>query len=111
MLKELEIDKYLLSFNDVFCENDKKDNTVLYKIKKDNDDSLFAVVYHDSNPLRISLRCDRLLAKRLRDTYETVMAGVNLSSRDWNTIICTGQLSSEQIFDLARLSYQLAVSL
>jgi predicted DNA-binding protein (MmcQ/YjbR family) len=111
MLKESEINSYLLSFDNTFSELSEKGKVILYKVKKNDNESLFAVVYHESDPVRISLRCDEILAKRLRETYETVMTGVNLNRKEWNTIVCTGQLSGDQIFDLIRLSYQLTVSL
>ena len=58
-------------------------------------------------PLRVSLKCDPQLAEILREKYETVVPGYHLNKKHWNTIICSGQLSDDEIKDLARLSYDL----
>jgi predicted DNA-binding protein (MmcQ/YjbR family) len=47
----------------------------------------------------------------LREKYETVLPGYHLNKKHWNTIICSGQLGDEEVFDLARLSYQLVAQL
>ena len=81
----------------------------MYKLGRDNDGKgkIVAIVQEGSNPLRVSLKCDPLLAQNLREKYETVLPGYHLNKKHWNTIICSGQLSDEEVFDLARLSYQL----
>lgn len=66
-----------------------------------------AIVSEGSQPLRISLKCEPKLAEHLREKYESVLPGYHLNKKHWNTIICTGQLTDEEILDLARLSYQL----
>ena len=68
---------------------------------------MLALVQENSKPLRVSLKCDPLLAQNLREKYETVLAGYHLNKKHWNTIICSGQLTDDEIFDLARLSYEL----
>ena len=68
---------------------------------------MFALIADGSKPLRLSLKCDPQLAETLREKYETVVPGYHLSKKHWNTIICSGQLSDQEIFDLANLSYQL----
>lgn len=78
----------------------------VYKV----DDKMFALVVEESNPVKISLRCDPLLAQTLREKYESVMPGDRLSKRHWNTILLTGQLSTEEVQDLIRHSYILATS-
>lgn len=71
---------------------------------------MFALIQEGSNPLRVSLKCDPLLAQNLREKYETVLPGYHLNKKHWNTIICSGQLSDDEIKDLARLSYELVVA-
>lgn len=68
---------------------------------------MFALIQDESSPLRVSLKCDPVLAETLREQYETVLAGYHLNKKHWNTIICSGQLSNEEIFDFLRHSYQL----
>jgi len=81
----------------------------VYKFGKENDGAgkMLALVQENSKPLRVSLKCDPLLAQNLREKYETVLAGYHLNKKHWNTIICSGQLTDDEIFDLARLSYEL----
>jgi len=46
----------------------------------------------------------------LREKYETVLPGQKLNQKKWNTIILSGQLSDDEIFDLIRHSYNLATN-
>ena len=104
-----ELEEYLLSFPDTWLDYPFGEGTSVYKVgNKDTDDAkLFAIIADDSKPLRVSLKCDPLLAKTLREKYETVVPGYHLNKKHWNTILCTGQLDDEEIKDLARLSYRL----
>ena len=68
---------------------------------------MFALIDDKSSPLRVSLKCDPILAETLREKYETVVAGYHLNKKHWNTIILTGQLTDDEVKDLANLSYQL----
>ena len=77
--------------------------TAVYKV----DDKIFAIIAEKSNPVRVSLKCDPQLAVTLRERYETVVPGYHLNKKHWNTIICTGQLSDDEIHDLVRHSYHL----
>jgi len=70
-------------------------------------DKMFALISDSSNPVRISLKCDPLLAEQLREKYETVMPGYHLNKKHWNTIVCSGQLTEQQIKDLIIHSYHL----
>lgn len=71
------------------------------------DDKMFALVQEGSEPVRLSLKCDPLLAETLRGRYETVMPGYHLNKKHWNTILLTGQLNWEEIKDLINHSYNL----
>lgn len=68
---------------------------------------MFAIIKEGSSPLSLSLKCDPLLAKTLRERYESVMPGYHLNKKHWNTILMTGQLSFDEIKDLIRHSYEL----
>ena len=85
------------------------EDVAVYKFGRDNDGAgkMVALVREGSKPLRVSLKCDPLLAQNLREKYETVLPGYHLNKKHWNTIICSGQLTDEEVFDLARLSYRL----
>ena len=104
-----EFEAYILGLPGVWLDYPFGEGTAVYKYGKDNDGAgkIVALVQEGSKPLRLSLKCDPLLAQNLREKYETVLPGYHLNKKYWNTIICSGQLSDDEIFDLARLSYEL----
>lgn len=104
-----ELEEYLLSFPNVWLDFPFGEGTSVYKVghKETGNGKMFALIDDGSKPLRVSLKCDPILAETLREKYETVVPGYHLNKKHWNTIICTGQLSDDEIKDLAHLSYQL----
>lgn len=104
-----ELEDYLLSFPNTWLDFPFGEGTSVYKVghKETDEGKLFAIIADSSNPLRVSLKCDPQLAEILREKYETVVPGYHLNKKHWNTIICSGQLSDEEIKDLALLSYRL----
>ncbi|MEI6236985.1 MAG: MmcQ/YjbR family DNA-binding protein [Candidatus Saccharibacteria bacterium] len=71
------------------------------------DNKMFALIAEDTDPLRLSLKCDPQLAEILREKYETILPGYHLNKKHWNTIILTGQLPWEEIQGFIRHSYEL----
>lgn len=102
-----EFEEFMLSLPKVWLDYPFGEDTAVYKFGDKPNDKIAAIVAEKSNPLRVSLKCDPLLAEHLREKYESVLPGHHLNKKHWNTIICSGQLSDDEIFDLARLSYQL----
>ena len=104
-----EIETYLLEFPNTWLDFPFGEGTSVYKVgnKEANDGKIYAIIADGSKPLRVSLKCDPVLAVSLREKYETVLPGHHLSKKHWNTILLTGQLDDEEIKDLARLSYRL----
>lgn len=111
-MKQAEADRFLLELEGTWLSFPFGEDQRVYKYGDESKDEgkIFAIIQQDSDPLRISLRCDSQLAELLREKYETVVPGVNLNKKYWNTIICSGQLNDEEIKDLIRLSYQLAMT-
>lgn len=70
-------------------------------------DKMFALIAEKTEPLRVSLKCDPLLAELLRKKYATVMPGYHLNKKHWNTILVTGQWDEEEFKGLIRHSYEL----
>lgn len=103
-----DFERFLLEFPGVTVDYSFDKETVAYRYGEGEDSQIVAFVAKESQPLRVSLKCDPQLARNLREKYETVLPGQNLHKKYWNTIICSGQLSSDEVFDLARLSYRLA---
>jgi predicted DNA-binding protein (MmcQ/YjbR family) len=104
-----EFEEYLLSFPNTWLDFPFGEGTSVYKVghKETGEGKLFALIQDGSDPLRVSLKCDPQLAATLRERYESVQPGYHLSKKHWNTIICSGQLEKDELFDLARLSYNL----
>jgi predicted DNA-binding protein (MmcQ/YjbR family) len=107
-----EIETYLLSFPNTWLDFPFGEGTSVYKAgdKESGEGKIFAIIADGSKPLRVSLKCDPQLATTLRDKYESVLPGYHLNKKHWNTIICSGQLTDEEIKDLANLSYQLVTT-
>ena len=97
------VEAYVLSMPNARLEYPFGENVAVYKVG----DKMFALISEKSSPVQISLKCDPLLAKTLRERYESVMPGYHLNKKHWNTIVLTGQLSWEEVQDLIRHSYLL----
>lgn len=104
-----ELEDYLLEFPNTWLDFPFGEGTSVYKVghKETGEGKLFAIIADGSKPLRVSLKCDPLLAETLREKYETIVPGYHLNKKHWNTVICTGQVPDDEIKDLARLSYNL----
>lgn len=104
-----QLEDYLLSFPNTWLDFPFGEGTSVYKAghKETGQGKLYALIADSSDPLRVSLKCDPQLAEHLREKYESVQPGYHLNKKHWNTVICSGQLSDQEIFDLARLSYDL----
>jgi predicted DNA-binding protein (MmcQ/YjbR family) len=104
-----ELEEYILSFPKVWLDFPFGENTSVYKIghKETGEGKMFALIAEGSKPVRLSLKCDPILAESLREKYETVLPGYHLNKKHWNTIICSGQVSDDDLKDLIRLSYRL----
>jgi len=104
-----EIENYIVKKPGVWLDYPFGEGAAVYKVGPKDAGKMFALIKEGSDPAVISLKCDPVLAQSLRETYETVMAGYHLNKKHWNTIICSGQLEDQQIFDLIELSYRLVV--
>ena len=104
-----DIEEFLLAFPGTWLDFPFGEGTSVYKVgnKELGEGKLFAIVPDNSKPLKVSLKCDPQLAQNLRDKYESVLPGYHLNKKHWNTILITGQLSDDEIKDLARHSYLL----
>ena len=69
----------------------------------------YAYLQTDKQLWRLSLRSEAELAKLLRSKYEEVLPGQKLNPRVWNTVVLSGQLSTDEVIALIDHSYQLAL--
>lgn len=114
------VEDYILGLPNVVREYPFGEGVAVYKVNKSTSDVLgqvtqigkmFALITEGKEPLQISLKCDPLLAKTLRDKYESVMPGYHLNKKHWNTILLSGQLSWSEVQDLIHHSYNLVSGL
>ncbi|MFZ0042985.1 MAG: MmcQ/YjbR family DNA-binding protein, partial [Solirubrobacteraceae bacterium] len=60
---------------------------------------MFALSRLLGEPLRVSLKCDPLLAEQLRAAHPVITAGYHLNKRHWNTVLIDGSLPDQMIAD------------
>ena len=71
---------------------------------------MFALSRGRDDPLRVSLKCEPLLAEQLRLAHAAITGGYHLNKRHWNTVVIDGSLSEQMIADMVEDSYDLVVS-
>ncbi len=71
---------------------------------------MFALSQLAERPLRVSLKCEPLLAEQLREAHSAVIPGYHLNKRHWNTVTIDGSLPEQMIKDMIEDSYDLVVS-
>ncbi|HSX32305.1 MAG TPA: MmcQ/YjbR family DNA-binding protein [Candidatus Saccharimonadales bacterium] len=101
-----EVEAYIVGLPNARLEYPFGEGVAVYKVGE----KMFALIKEGSTPIQISLKCDPLLAKTLREKYESVMPGYHLNKKHWNTILMSGQLSWEEIQALINHSYQLVTA-
>jgi len=104
MVSHKEVEEYVLSMPGAWLDYPFGEGVAVYKT---GEGKLFAIIAEGSQPIKLSLKCDPLLAVTLRERYESVLPGYHLNKKHWNTLLLTGQLSWEEVQDLIRHSYNL----
>src|SRR5256714_15505550 len=66
---------------------------------------IFALSQLRQRPLRVSLKCEPLLAEQLREAHRAVLPGYHLNKRHWNTVIIDESLPERMIKDMVEDSY------
>lgn len=100
------MEEYVLSMPNARLDYPFGEDVAVYKVG----DKMFALIPEGKQPVRISLKCDPLLAKTLREKYTEVMEGYHLNKKHWNTIVLSGQLEWEEVQGLIRHSYDLVAA-
>ncbi len=106
-----QLEEFLLSLPGAWLDYPFGKEWAVYKVgHKDvpgDKEKMFAMIAEGTNPLRVNLKCDPQLSLNLQEKYESVLPGYHMNKKHWITVICSGQLSDDEIFDLARLSWRL----
>jgi len=114
------VEEYILSMPNSYLDYPFGADVAVYKVGQvrqlaeegiEQSGKMFALISEKSEPLRISLKCDPILAVTLREKYETVMEGYHLNKKHWNTILLSGQLPWDEVKSLILHSYNLASGL
>jgi predicted DNA-binding protein (MmcQ/YjbR family) len=101
MVSEEAILEYLKRFDDI-TEREEKGWKIFERGEK-----IFLCLEQGKTPVRLELRCDRKLGQTLQERYESVMESRALG-RNGIEIICSGQLSEDEIVDLIRHAYEVS---
>src|SRR6266516_2679159 len=56
---------------------------------------MFALSRLGAESLRVSLKCEPMIAEALRGAHAAVLPGYHLNKRHWNTVIINGSLSDD----------------
>lgn len=106
-----QLETYILKKEGAWLDYPFGEGVAVYKVgnKDEGKGKMFALIQEGKDPLQVSVKCDPVLAETLREKYETVLPGYHLHKKHWNTILCTGQLSDDDIFGFVDHSYQLVV--
>lgn len=107
MLTHKQLEAYILALPHARLDYPFGKDVAVYKAGQADDAKMFALIPEGADPVKISLKCDPQLAQLLRQKYETVLPGYHLNKKHWNTVICSGQLSDDEVYDLIRHSYEL----
>jgi predicted DNA-binding protein (MmcQ/YjbR family) len=71
---------------------------------------IFALTRLAGRPLRVSLKCEPVLAEELRQMHVAVTPGYHLNKKHWNTVVLDGSLPLQTIKEMVEDSYDLVVS-
>jgi predicted DNA-binding protein (MmcQ/YjbR family) len=71
---------------------------------------MFALSRLADPPLRVSLKCEPVLAERLRAAHPAITGGYHLNKRHWNTVVIDGSIPDQMVRDMIEDSYDLVVS-
>ncbi|HTT58892.1 MAG TPA: MmcQ/YjbR family DNA-binding protein [Acidimicrobiales bacterium] len=96
---------YLLSLPETREEQPFGPDVDVYKVAG----KIFAIFSPDTNPRRISLKCDPILAIELRQEYDAVNPGYHLNKNHWNTVTLDGTVHTHQLKSMIRHSYEQVV--
>ncbi len=99
------VEEYVLSMPNSYLDYPFGEDVAVYKTGPKGDGKMYALIPEGKHPLKISLKCDPLLATTLREKYESVLPGYHLNKKHWNTILLTGQLPWEEVMALILHSY------
>ena len=103
-MTEQEIVEYCLSLSGAFKRYPFGPEVLIMTV---NETKMFCVVYENSNPLHITLKCEPMEADFLRSVYPSVKPGYHFNKRHWNSIYIDGSIPEEEIKEMIKKSHAL----
>lgn len=104
-----DLETYILSKPGAWLDYPFGEGVAVYKAGEKETAKMFALITDGSDPARISLKCDPILAEKLREEYVSIMPGYHLNKKLWNTIVASGEIEKDYLLSLIDLSYRLVV--
>jgi predicted DNA-binding protein (MmcQ/YjbR family) len=71
---------------------------------------IFGFAGINSDPVRVTLKCDPGLARDLRAEYAGIVPGYHTNKEHWNTVTTGDDVPDEKVLQLVDLSYDLVVA-
>jgi len=105
-MKPAELRDHILSFAGAEETFPFGPNTSVFKVAG----KMFALSQLQAESLRVSLKCEPVLAEALRAAHPAVLPGYHLNKRHWNTVVLDGSLEDTTVCDMIEDSYDLVVS-
>ena len=86
------------------CEQPFGPGVRVYKVRG----KMFALV-PDAPPWSVSLKCDPVLARILRENHAAITPGYHLNKAHWNTVALDGSVPATLVREMIANSYELVV--
>jgi predicted DNA-binding protein (MmcQ/YjbR family) len=101
-----QLRRFCLDFNGAAETFPFNAETSVFKVEG----KMFALTRLADRPLKVSVKCEPLLAEQLRQSHPAVLPGYHLNKRHWNTVLIDGSLPDQMVEDMIEDSYDLVVS-
>lgn len=72
-------------------------------------DKMFALIAFEENPMRITLKCDPVVADELRSRFSSIQPGYYMNKNHWNTVTLDGSVPRELLLTMVENSYRLVL--
>jgi predicted DNA-binding protein (MmcQ/YjbR family) len=98
-----QLHNYAMGLGDVEESLPFGPDTIVYKINN----KIFLLLASDEDPLRFNVKCNPDLAIELREKHSSVLPGYHMNKKHWNTIVVDGLLSTNQLKEFIKHSFDL----
>lgn len=101
-----ELSAFALGFAEVTEEQPFGPTVDVYKVAG----KIFAILDPDSEPPRVSLKCEPTVAVHLRQHHAAITPGYHLNKTHWNTVLLDGSVPAGQIEEMIEHSYERVIA-